>query len=238
MRATLLFFIIFLITAFQTELKSPKVYVLGSIESTAPGKVVPGVVSLDSLRRTRLYALGALENSEGQIIITNGIPRISTVINKEARVDKTLRKKASFLIYSKVKKWKMSSLPSKVRNYRTLEAYIAEEGARLGIDLNNPVPFKLTGQPISVHWHITGTEPDPKDKRKKPGINDIVFEGQIEVLGFYSENKSQRISLGDTNMHMHFRTRKGDHAGHVDDIKMVGNMNLYLPDLRRLKKSK
>ena len=235
MRSTLLFFFLFFISAFQNELKSPKVYVLGSIDSTVSGKAVPGVVSLDSLRRTRLYALGSLENSEGQIIITNGIPRISTVVENEARVDKTLRKKASFLIYSKVKKWKMSSLPSKVRNYRTLEAYIAEEAARLGIDLNKPIPFKLTGSPISVHWYVSGNETDPKNKRKNAGFNDILLENEIEALGFYSESKSQRISLGDTNMHIHFRTKKGDLAGHVDDIKMVGNMNLYLPDLRRLK---
>lgn len=234
MRILIIITLIFLISGFQNEKKSVDVHYSGTLNSIMQQGDLSAKISLDSLSRKRnLYALGALEDLKGEILILDGVPCISYEENDQIKIDRTFKRKASLLIYAQVKKWKEFRLPITIRTYRELEYFIGKTAEEYGMDMNKPFPFKLEGTPISTHWHIVNADESNVNQNfeshRNSGLEGIAFEGRIEALGFYSRNHQGVFTHQSSNMHIHFRNKKATIAAHVDEMKLVSNMILLLP---------
>jgi acetolactate decarboxylase len=99
-------------------------------------------IKLDTLKNiSNLYALGALENLKGEILILNGEPFISSVGRDSLIVNRSFNHNAALLVFTQIKKWKEIAIPEHVRNYRQVEAFIPEAAKKHKLNTNEPFPF-------------------------------------------------------------------------------------------------
>ncbi len=98
-----------------------------------------------------LYALGALENLEGEIQIFNGEVFNTYTSQGKVEFDKTLQKDASLLVYTQVNEWKSLKLSSSVIFRKQLEENIEKIASQNSINTEEAFPFLLTGKARSYH---------------------------------------------------------------------------------------
>ncbi len=88
-----------------------------------------------------------------------------------------------------------------------------------------------------MRWHVVNiTNGDNQGSHQANSLNEFAFESKVEVIGFFTTKYQGIISHQGTYLHMHFRNKNGKVAGHVDDLKPLGNMKLYLPSLTQKKR--
>jgi len=102
-----------------------------------------------------------------------------------------------------------------------------------GISVEKPFPFLLTGRTQSLSWHIINWDVNDKEhthkKHRLSGLNGIINDTAVEILGFYSDKHKGVFTHHTTNMHLHFKTQNNELAGHVDDLVPGEKMILKLP---------
>ena len=180
------------------------------------------------------YALGALENLQGEILILNQEAYISTIKDNQCIIDTTFQQKASLLVSAQVKKWE--SIPLKGRlNKAKLEKEIEHAAQKAGLDIEMPFPFRLEGTVERLQWHVIQWDLSDSvhthQKHVESGINGEINQQDVEILGFYSKHHHAVFTHHSTNMHLHFITDDVKLAGHVDDITMKAKVTLFLPEL-------
>ena len=112
---------------------------------------------IDLEKLENLYALGAVEQLKGEILIMNSKPYISScdhkneshVVNKNLRkslkVDKTFENHACLLVYSIVENWTSFTIPINL-SYRNLESFIENTAKINGYNVDEPFPFLISGK--------------------------------------------------------------------------------------------
>ena len=112
---------------------------------------------IDLEKLENLYALGAVEQLKGEILIMNSKPYISScehkneshVVNKNLRnslkVDKTFENHACLLVYSIVENWTSFTIPKNL-SYRNLESFIENTAKINGYNVDEPFPFLISGK--------------------------------------------------------------------------------------------
>lgn len=189
---------------------------------------------LDNFKSTpHLYALGPLENLQGEILILDGVPYISTVQNAELNIGSAYTHKAALLVYSTVENWLSIKIPKEIVTYQELEIFIEKMATENGIDTEIAFPFLLEGAAKYIDWHVVrwnvaDTE-HTHEKHIHSGPHGQISFRDVEVLGFYSKHHHAIFTHHMTNMHMHFRTKDGVVAAHLDDITVGSRMTLKLP---------
>ena len=191
--------------------------------------------SLDTLAtKNNLYALGAVEQLKGEIQIFNSTPFISSVDENEVFIDPTFSKKAALLVYAVVPVWEEIKIPVDIDTQEALEAFIVKAADSLKIETSTPFPFLIEGNVSSLSWHIIdwpeGDTEHTHQKHKKSGLNGVLSDTEVNVLGFYSDKHKGVFTHHSTNLHMHFKTKDGVLAGHLDSIKIGDGMHLKLPN--------
>ena len=179
-----------------------------------------------------LYALGALEGLRGEVLILDGHPFISHVVEGSVVMDTSFDHRASLLVRTPVRNWKPALLSDSPLSYKELEARIAQMAADSSI--TEPFPFLLRGPVDSLSWHIIdwpeGDTVHTHEKHREAGIRGTLAGAEVEILGFYSTSHHGIISHHTTDMHLHVRTADGRVAAHVDDVKTGGGMKILLRD--------
>ncbi len=191
--------------------------------------------SLDTLAvKGNLYALGAVAQLKGEIQIFDGIPFISSVNENEVAINPAFSKKAALLVYAVVPSWKEIKIPAAIDTQEALEAFIIETATSLKIDTNAPFPFLIEGNAASLSWHIIdwpeGDTEHTHQKHKESGLNGVLTDKEVSVLGFYSDKHKGVFTHHSTNLHMHFKSKDGLLAGHLDAIEIGDGMRLKLPN--------
>lgn len=205
----------------------------GALSSIMMGHL-DATAALDSLDcKPNFYALGALESLKGEVQIFDGTPFISSVNENEVAIDHTFSKKAALLVYAVVPSWKEIKIPAAIDAQEALEAFIIETAASLEIDTSAPFPFIIEGNASSLSWHIInwpkGDKQHTHQKHKESGLNGVLTDSKVSVLGFYSEKHKGVFTHHSTNFHMHFKTKDGLLAGHLDGFIPGSRMRLKLP---------
>jgi acetolactate decarboxylase len=182
---------------------------------------------------THLYALGAIENLKGEILIWDSEPIISMERDSAVFIDQTLDHKAALLVYTNVDQWEAIDLPDSLGDYAELESFVAQAAINQGLDTALPFPFLLKGEIATLNWHIInwpeGDTQHTHDKHRTSGPHGKLQNQTVEVLGFYSNHHHAIFTHHSTNMHMHVKTQDGKLAGHVDQLKPSRSITLYLP---------
>ncbi len=184
--------------------------------------------------RAHLYALGAVEDLKGEILILDGQPWISSVQDSALSLSSSFDKGAVLLVWTEVDQWKDFPVPDSVRTYADLERYVFEQAAGYGIDTDKPFPFLLGGLAESFNWHVIdwpdGDSVHTHQKHVESGMNGQMENQLVDILGFYSTHHHAVFTHHSTNMHLHVKTRGHVLAGHLDDLTLGEGMVLRLPE--------
>jgi acetolactate decarboxylase len=191
-------------------------------------------IALKELKEKKaLYALGAVENLKGEILIWDSRPFVSYVDRANVSIDRSFEKNAVLLVYTQVKKWKKIHIPAAVKSYKGLETFVEETARKNGIDTEKPFPFLMDGRIVNLQWHVIdwkeGDREHSHEKHKKAGLSGSRRGEEVEVVGFYSKKHHGIFTHFSTNMHLHFKTKDSKLSGHLDDLIIDGRVFLLLP---------
>jgi alpha-acetolactate decarboxylase len=204
----------------------------GALKTIMSGSI-QSVISLDSLsNKKQLYALGAVENLEGEIQIFDSKPSNSFVVDSTLKIIDSYKLKAVLLVYAEVAEWDSYEI-SNITTKNDLEEKIFETAKSKGINIEKPFPFLLEGTVSSLDWHVIkwkeGDIIHNHKKHKEAGLNGTLRNTGVEILGFYSTKHKAVFTHHTTNMHMHFKTDDNNIAGHIDDLQLDNQLILKLP---------
>ena len=205
----------------------------GALRSLMAGDL-QATSSLDSLTSySNLYALGAQEGLRGEIQIFGGESFNSYVDDGTITLDREMNARAALLVYSQVDAWRSFDIPSDIATKAELEAYVKKVAAENNISTDRPFPFLLEGRPTSLSWHVIDwvegdTEHSPA-KHKNSGLQGRLNDQEVDIIGFYSQHHQTIFTHHSTYVHMHFKTKDGQLAGHVDDLQLSKDLILKLP---------
>ena len=199
------------------------------------GDISAQVDLTDFLEFENFYALGAVENLKGEILILDSKPFVSSVLDGSLVINNSFRYKATLLVYASVDNWTSSAIPDRIITYEDLQKYIEMTAKENGINTNEPFPFLISGVAESLDWHVIdwkdGDTEHSHEKHINSGPHGTMTNQEIEVLGFYSKSHHSIFTHHTTNMHLHMRTTDNRTAGHVDGLTIGRGMILKLPDL-------
>ncbi len=217
----------------QAEEKQFEVNYYGALKNMTHKGDIAAKANLKDLKKSQnLYALGALENLKGEILILNSKPFISVENNEALSIDNTFEHKATLLVYASVKEWESSNIPENIISYEELENHISQKAKELGIDTEKPFPFLLKGKAKSFDWHVInwkdGDTGHSHEKHINSGLNGTATEQEVEILGFYSNKHHAIFTHHSTNMHLHVKTTDNRISGHVDGLTLGKGMTLEL----------
>jgi alpha-acetolactate decarboxylase len=204
----------------------------GALRTIMSGDI-QSVISLDTLsNKKHLYALGAIENLNGEIQVFDGKPSNSFVVDSSLKIINSYKLKAALLVYAEVEEWESFQISNSTTK-SDLEEKIFETAKSNGIDIEKPFPFLVEGKVASLDWHVINwKEGDTIHNHKKhteSGLNGILKDADVELLGFYSTKHKAVFTHHTTNMHLHFKTDDNNIAGHVDDLQLESQLTLKLP---------
>ncbi|VVB94556.1 Alpha-acetolactate decarboxylase [uncultured archaeon] len=203
------------------------------------------VISLETVsNRPGLYAIGPIEDLDGEITIFDSKPYITKVRGADYTVDRTFKHGAIFLVWTEQAKWLDVPVSDTVKGYADLQRFVKTQAQAAGIDVTKPFPFLLSGTPVEIKWHINvnRTEGKPITKelfaRSKEGY--VAKNEPVDIIGFYAERHTGEFisqyapaikeGSGMQNaIHIHLVSRASSAAGHIDDITFGDGMVLRLP---------
>jgi len=207
-----------------------KVKYSGALKTIMSGDI-QSVISLDSLNKKNLYALGAVENLKGEIQIFDSQPSNSYVINDNLQINDSYNIKASLLVYAVVEEWNTFKIEN-IKTKTDLEDRIFSIAKSNGIDVENPFPFLLEGSIASIDWHVINWKDNDKihthKKHKESGLKGNLENKEVQIIGFYSTKHKAVFTHHTTNIHLHFKTKDNTVAGHIDDLLFDNEITLKL----------
>lgn len=180
-----------------------------------------------------LYALGAIENLKGEILIIDSAPYNTSVIDNTIKVDSSYSKRATLLVSAVVNEWSSHTIPRHVSSLKDLEKYIKRIADTQLLDIRRPFPFMIEGRAEKMSWHVIdwkdGDTVHSHKKHVESGLNGTINNQDAIMLGFYSDSHHGIFTHHSSNVHIHTKLSDGSIAGHLDDIVLGPNMLLMLP---------
>ena len=207
---------------------------VGALKNMMQAGDISSKITLKELEnRKHLYALGAVENLKGEILVLDSKPFIGQVTNKKLQIDSSFEKNATLLVYASIKDWVEIALPAHISSYSQLEEFVAKAAAENKINIQEPFPFLLEGIVSGSDWHVidweAGDREHTHEKHRNAGLRGTLTNEYITGLGFYSNKHHTIFTHHSTNMHIHLKTKDNRISGHLDDIVLADGMRLKLP---------
>jgi len=184
---------------------------------------------LDLKDEEHLYALGALEGLEGEVLVMDSNPMISKVEGDSFKIVNNLDAKATLLVYTQVHDWDSFNIDED-QTLGELKELVNEKAKNT--KLTEPIPFLVKGSAAKLNWHIVNGSSGANathEEHATSGFNREWKEVEVDILGFYSEAHHGVITHMGENMHMHFKTQDGSAIGHVDDVHVKKGSLLFIP---------
>ncbi len=234
MKLLLFLFAAFLCVCCQTPLPHFEVHHRGALRTLMHKGDLRATVALDTLQHLpHLYALGALENLKGEILIYDNKAFVSFVQDSAVTVSNNFTHKAALLVYAQITQWREIEIEEELANADALEAFVVQAAQQQGLNVAAPFPFLLTGTVAALDWHVInwaeGDTVHTHAKHKASGMHGRLEHAAVEILGFYSDRHQGVFTHHDSKLHLHAKTAAGDFAGHVDELQIRGAMRLLLP---------
>lgn len=204
----------------------------GALRAIMSGNL-EAMIDMETLSdQQNLYALGAYQGLKGEIQIFDNKPVNSVVRNGNVVIENNFDQKAALLVYASVSDWDGIRIPAGIVTKAELENFVFESAQKRGLE-EKPFPFLVVGKAENISWHVVDWNPQDTvhthEKHKNSGVNATFQDIDVEVLGFYSKDHTGIFTHHTTDMHLHFRSKDEQWAGHVDDLTLGENMILKLP---------
>lgn len=210
----------------------------GSFKKMMHMKKVDGVVDIKSaLTGIHIYAVGAIKNAQGEIIVHDGKVWLSYGKDGLDRVTHEIPEgeQAMLLVTAEVERWKEIIIPKDMGEPELYE-FILAEAKKAGLDTKNPFPFLIEGQANNLVWHvINGTNTHDMSGHGHGGHNFIksIVEKREQVsvvlTGFYSADIQGVFTHPGESWHTHVIIKDENKAGHVEKFGVLKNSTLKLP---------
>lgn len=223
-------FIIVILLAGCTPKAVLEVNIVGKLRTMMMENDTEANINLQDLKdETHLYALGALEGLEGEVLVMGSKPMISKVEGDSFSIANNFDEQATLLVYTQVEEWDSFTIEKNLTLVE-LEAMVHQKATEAQIP--EPVPFLVKGTVSKLNWHIvngsTGTNATHESHASK-GFNREWNHTEVEILGFYSESHQGVMTHHGENSHMHFKSQDGSASGHVDDVHIKKGSLLFIP---------
>ncbi len=193
-----------------------------------------GTIDLKALvKLPHVYAVGALAGLHGEVTIADSKASLARVQDDRVKVDEIAEGQACVLVYAQVKHWKELPLPKSTMSLDQLEASVVAAARKEGIDVDRPFPFLVRGKVAEAKYHVLrnpGMLKDPQDLHDKAQVKFTLKDGDVELVGFYSDKHLGVFTCGG-NLHVHLRSADRKVSGHLDDVVLGSPMTLSLPVL-------
>ena len=200
---------------------------VGNLMDVMQGTDISAKIDLKTLQETpNLYAVGALENLRGEILILNGDPFISTFNNALLVLDKNWDYQATLLIYSEVNAWSSIVIPESITDWGGLEDVIGEIAGPYGLK-GKPFPFLVEGIAKKAGWHVVNGSSG--GNHKEGGVKGEMEDEYVTIVGFYSENHEGVFTHRGSSTHAHVLNEKRTMSGHLDFLELGKGMVLKVP---------
>lgn len=221
------------IESISTIKVSTEVVSSGSLHDLMQGNLKATISLKDFAKTPHLYAVGALENLKGEVQIFDGKSLVSRKSDEMVLIDKTFNSSAALLVYAVVEEWQEIKIPSMIKSHKQFEIFVQQAAEKAGLDTTKPFPFLLSGDILKLDWHIVFWDENNTNHTEQShvnsGLNGVLANGEVEILGFYSQNHEGVFTHKGQKTHMHFHTKSTKLAGHVDSIFLGAYMTLKLP---------
>lgn len=206
----------------------PPVGVYGAMRNIMQDGNLSAAVSLDTLDRSHLYALGPVAGLQGEIAVLDG--RVYTAQKEGAGVDtSSISPAAAMLVYSRVKRWVEVLLSNSAADLAAVQSAIEAVAARQGIDLEKPFAFRIeggiSGRSHLIHWE-EGTE-HTMDNHKQFALTAAIDAPML--IGFYSRHHAGVFTHHSSPLHMHVVNPQTGYVGHVDELRLGADARIFLP---------
>ncbi len=181
------------------------------------------------------YAVGALADLRGEIIVWDGRLLVTRGHSSEGRTEAPAANDAATLLaLARATAWEDVPVPADLTQPE-FEAFVVREASRRGLDAATPFPFLVHGHFPALVWHVlTGAPGAGHGKVHGQGhAANRVFEERDAAgmfVGFYSGDALEGvISHPGERFHLHYTTRDFGRSGHVDRYVVARGAVLSLP---------
>jgi len=211
----------------------PKITRKGSVSKMLTGDFTK-TGTLSSLKgKKKIYAVGEVANLKGNVQVINGVSYVSTKVDGEMVIEETFNKDTALLVYAEVEQWRKIRVPVQVQSRGQFKIFILQQARAMGIDVKQPFPFMIEGNMRKLNFTIMNwNDLNPKDEPVrffKSGYQAVMYNQDLEIVGFYSEPEKGNYLMNGQPYHAHFVTKNKEFAGHVDNIFLGQGMSLKLP---------
>ena len=197
------------------------------------GGDIGGKIALASLAdRPHLYALGPRAGVSGEVTILDGVPWIARVLDGRLDVRQSFDHEACFLVYAEVAGWAESPQPTAIDGEPALEAAVQHAARTGGLSVEEPFPFLIRTDTATATFHVLDKRdglPHTAARHDQAKVRFQIDGEPLDVIGFHSTRHRGVFTPGDSNLHMHLRTRSGRASGHVEHLALPASAVIAVP---------
>ncbi|MGY6523382.1 MAG: acetolactate decarboxylase [Mongoliitalea sp.] len=236
-------FLVFSLLFMALAVNAQEIQLIGNTAQIMKERNLSANIDLDTIsNRKFLYAIGAMENLQGEIVVFNGKPLYAGLDeNRNPYWEETFDKKAIFFVRSNVDAWQKTVFREEpISNRHELTEIIMREAAAAGLDIEGGFPFRIRAKANHIQAHIAYLTPetiaDFTPQGKKQDDYPLTVENQnVWIIGFAGKTAGGRFampSIGNnaaSQLHMHYIKSDKEEAGHIEDLVIKGPWQLCLP---------
>lgn len=217
----------------SAQVRAPDVRVWGGLHAImAEGKTGP-TVKLVEVPHPHLYALGALSELRGELLILDDRKVASYPAPEGVRLDQDAgAESATLLVAAQVPAWTRVPIAADI-SAADFDARIGAMAAAAGVDVTKPFPFLIEGRFHDVAWHVLDGDKLPAtashDDRMSAARRGTLPAAEGVALGFYSTSHVGVFTHMGRKTHVHGLFAALGIMGHCDDLGVAAGSVLLLP---------
>lgn len=201
------------------------------------GKIGPRV-SLSSLSRKHLYAIGPLSGLRGEVTIVDGAPSIAYPDGAGAiRIASGLEgEQAALLVSAYVERWQRVPITRDLA-MGELDSTLEQLAREAGFDVERRLPMRIEGPVRELAWHVlAGADPSRPEGGHEHGhahdaVRGVLASEKASLVGFFSKRDHGVFTHMGSNTHFHVVEPAQQISGHVDGVVVRRGAELWLPAL-------
>lgn len=228
------FLVFFFATAISFSVQAQQVFTAGAARNVMMGTDLSPHVRLDTLlEHPHLFALGPVEDLQGEITVFDGQAFTATATPSGIITQVSPGIRAPFLVYAYVPRWAAYEMDHHIDGPKALETVIDSLGQAHGYGAEEAFPFRLSGQWDQVDYHIIMR--DKTEERHSHAAHDrakrrfTLQQVTGDIVGFFSRNHQGVFTHKGQFIHPHFLAADRSTTGHLDGLKHHGRYTVYLP---------
>lgn len=230
-----IFTILFWIFIGSGRVLGQQVHTSGAARNVMMGIDLRATVALDTLlQKPHLFALGPVDDLQGEITVIDGRVYVSAVLPDGSlahRSDSTV--KAPFMAYSYVPEWNEYRVEIDVADWEALQNWMGLFAEEKGWATGEAFPFRIEGRVDYLKYHVIRRDPGKKEHNHDLHHQaKVPFEWKhrdLQLLGFYSTRHEGVFTHKGQSMHLHAADPESGANGHVDALQLKGTFNVYIP---------